>query len=288
MSAPSATIRPAAPENDKAAPLLGLGCSRLGSTLSGCSGADAVRLLHHALDAGVTLFDTADIYGQGESERLIGEALRGRRQGVTIVTKGGQRFTAAQRAATLVKRPLRMLAGMIPSLRRGIAGRRAAPLPRDYTPAHLRRAVEGSLRRLGTERIDLYLLHSPSAEDIRRGEAFPLLERLRAAGTIGAWGISVDDAEAARAALRLPELRGLQLPLAIAEDLRPELAAAAAGGVTFLMREIFAGGPRDAASRRAAMAAALSHPGATALVGTTSAAHLDEALASARAVGRAA
>jgi aryl-alcohol dehydrogenase-like predicted oxidoreductase len=265
---------------------IGLGCSRLGSTLSNCRGPEAVRLVHHALDQGVVLFDTADIYGQGESESLLGQALRGRRQGVVLVTKAGQRFTAAQRAVALAKAPLRQLSALVPALRRGIAARRAAALPRDYSPAHLQRALEGSLRRLGTEQVELFLLHSPSAEVIRHGEAFEILEKMRMAGKLGAWGVSCDDAPAVRAALAVPGLGALQLPLSVAAELRPELADAAGRGVSMLMREIFAGGAGDAAARRAAVAAALAYPSATALVGTTSAAHLDEALRSGAAARR--
>jgi aryl-alcohol dehydrogenase-like predicted oxidoreductase len=283
MPASVATAR-AAPHAATAAPAIGLGCSRLGSTLGGCRGADAIRLLHHALDAGVTLFDTANIYGQGESEKLLGEAFRGRRNQVTLVTKAGQRFTALQRAVTLIKGPLRQVSSMVPALRRNIASRRGAPLPRDYSPAHLRQSVEGSLRRLGTDRIDMFLLHSPSAEAIEQGEAFAMLDGLNQAGKLGAWGISCDDAAAVKAALAVPQVAGLQLPLLVARTLRPELEAAAQRGVALFMREIFAG-QQDNAGRQAAVSAALAYPRATALVGTTSTTHLDEALRFGRAKG---
>jgi len=261
---------------------IGLGCSRLGSTLSGCTGAAAEHLLRHALDNGVTLFDTANIYGQGESERLIGSALRGRRNEVILVTKAGQRFTAAQRVAALAKAPLRILAQQIPSLRRAIANRRAGALPRDFSPGHLRSSVEGSLRRLGTDRIDLFLLHSPDAETIRRGEAFAALDGLVKAGKLRAWGISVDDAAATEAALAVPSVAALQIPLEVAATMRPALEAAAAQGMGLMMREIFAGQPGDALARAAAIRTALDFPQAVALVGTTSTAHLDEALGAAR------
>ncbi|WP_159993401.1 aldo/keto reductase [Roseomonas sp. 18066] len=265
---------------------IGLGCSRLGSTLGGARGEEARHLLRHALAQGVTLFDTADIYGQGESERLIGAALGADRDRVTIVTKAGQRFTAAQRAVTLVKRPLGMLARALPGLKRGIASRRAASLPRDYSAAHLQRSIEGSLRRLRTDRIDLFLLHSPDAAAIETGEAVGLLEAQRQAGKLGGWGISVDDAAAGRAALRLAGMAGLQIPLTVAAELRPEIAAFTARGGHLLLREIFAGQPSGVGHRQAAIAAALAWPGATALVGTTSIPHLDEALQ--HAAGRAA
>jgi len=257
---------------------IGLGCSRLGSTLSGCTGAAAEQLVRHALDSGVTLFDTADIYGQGESERLVGAGLRGRREEAVIVTKAGQRFTPAQRMVALAKAPLRQLARRLPGLKEAIASRRAAPLPRDYSPAHLQRAIEGSLRRLQVERIDLFLLHSPAADTVERGEFSELLNRMVQQGKLRAWGVSCDDAACVRAALRRPEVAALQVPLDVAEAMRPELEAAAQRGVGLMLREIFAGRPVTAAGREAAIRAALTFPQALALVGTTSAAHLDEAL----------
>lgn len=264
------------------APRLGLGCSRLGSTLGGCTGEAAIRLVRHARDAGVRLFDTADIYGQGDSERLLGAALRDRRDEVVLVTKAGQRFTPAQRVATLAKAPLRRLAAVAPSLRAGIARHRSGSLPRDYSPAHLRRGIEGSLRRLGTGRIDLFLLHSPDAETLRRGEASAMLDDAVRSGLIGGWGVSCDDLDAAEVALSIPQLAGIQLPLSLAPALRDGLAAAAGRGVLVLLREIMAGAA-DTAARRAAIRAALAHPGAVALVGTTSVPHLDEALGMAAA-----
>ncbi|MFC3125979.1 aldo/keto reductase [Pseudoroseomonas globiformis] len=257
---------------------IGLGCSRLGSTLSGCTGPVAEKLLHHALDAGVTLLDTANIYGQGESERLIGRAIHGRRDEVTLVTKAGQRFTAAQRVVALAKSPLRMLAQRVPSLRAAIANRRAGALPRDFSPGHVQSSVEASLRRLGTDRIDLFLLHSPDAEAIRRGETFTMLDGLVRAGKLRAWGISVDDVASAEAALAVPSVAALQIPLAVAREMRPALEAGAAQGIGFMMREIFTGAATQPGGRAAAIHASLFFPQAMALVGTTSSAHLDEAL----------
>ena len=261
---------------------VGLGCSRLGSTLSGTTGAAAERLVRHALEAGVTLLDTADIYGQGESERCIGAALRGQRGRAVIVTKAGQRFTTAQRVAALAKAPLRQIALRVPAMRQAIASRRAGSLPRDYSPAHLRRAIEASLRRLGVGEIDLFLLHSPSAEALESGEAAMLLNDLVQAGTLRAWGASCDDAAAVRAALRLPGMAALQIPLTLAAEMRGELRAATAQGVGLMLREIFAHRPATPEARRQAIEQALSWRQGVALVGTTSAAHLDEALAMAR------
>jgi aryl-alcohol dehydrogenase-like predicted oxidoreductase len=108
--------------------VLGLGCNNFGWRLD----ADATaRVVHAALDAGVTFFDTAELYGEGQSEEYLGRALRGRRKDVVIATKFGYK---------------------------------SAPPDRRGHPNNVRRAADDSLQRLGTEYIDLYYLHSPDPQ----------------------------------------------------------------------------------------------------------------------------
>lgn len=127
---------------------------------------DAIRLVHTALDAGVNLVDTADQYSGGEAEEIVGKAIRGRRDEVVLATKG--HF------------PVRM--GDPDPNRRGNSRR------------WLTRAVEDSLRRLGTDRIDLYQVHRPDpATDI--DETLSVLSDLVRAGKIMAIGTSDFPAE---------------------------------------------------------------------------------------------
>jgi aryl-alcohol dehydrogenase-like predicted oxidoreductase len=264
----------------------------LGSTLSAGGRGEAERLVKHAVDVGINLFDTADIYGQGDSERLLGRALRGRRDDVVLVSKAGQRFTRVQRASSLLKAPIRILARRAPMLRAAIAGRRAAPLPRDYTPEHLRRSIEGSLRRLGTDHLDGFLLHSPSAEDLRRHDPSELMARMVKSGAIRFWGVSCDDVESLSVALDLTSLSLLQLPLKLIRSTEGSVLASVAArrGIGIMARELadYAGGLRDGTARRTALAAALHQPATAALIGTSSAAHLSDAADIVRALAPAA
>lgn len=111
---------------------VGMGCNTLGATVAP---EDAAAVVHAALDAGITFFDTADIYGgtPGQSEELLGRALRGVREDVVVATKFG------------------MDAG----------GLNGAPWEARGSRRYIRRAVEGSLRRLATDHIDLYQMHEP-------------------------------------------------------------------------------------------------------------------------------
>ncbi len=107
--------------------VVGVGCNQFGRRVDA---AGAARIVHAALDAGVTLFDTADIYTRGESERLLGAALRGRRDEAIVATKVGGQMGEG-------------------------------PYTSGASRRHIRAAVEASLSRLGTEWIDLYQVHFP-------------------------------------------------------------------------------------------------------------------------------
>ena len=127
---------------------------------SGVNDADSIDALKAALDAGVNLFDTADAYGRGHSETLLGRAFKGMREKVLISSKAG-----------MVDDP--------------------AGFKLDFSRRHLTEACEGSLRRLGTDYLDIYLLHMvidghPLTDDIRA-----ILDDLRRAGKIRHYGVSV-------------------------------------------------------------------------------------------------
>ncbi len=132
---------------------------------------ESVRAVRRALDLGVTLFDTADTYGAGHGERVLGRALAGRRDEAVIATKFGYTFDERTRQAT---------------------GENASP-------HYLRRAVTGSLRRLGTDRIDLYQLHLGDLPLPRAEALIGTLDDLVDAGLIRAYGWSTDRADRAAA-----------------------------------------------------------------------------------------
>jgi aryl-alcohol dehydrogenase-like predicted oxidoreductase len=264
---------------------VGLGCSRLGSVLSGGTTEMGIELVQHALRLGVTLFTTADIYGQGASERILGTALRKNRNSVTLVTKGGQRFTSAQQIASLAKRPVRFLVKQIPAFRDMVAANRANRLPRNYTATYLHRALEQSLRRLQTDYIDLYLLHSPAGTEIEKSDSFAMLERAKEKGLIRHWGISCDDLPTVEAALRVNGISALEVPRSalypVARSAPPVAADLSARRIGLIVGQILA-------SRHEAVAAASTptghidlvraHPNAASVIDTTNRLHLDEAI----------
>lgn len=154
-----------------------MGCWAIGGPFwSGASGAqplgwgqvdddESIRAIHCAFDRGIRLFDTADVYGTGHSERILGRALAGHRDDAVIASKWGNTYDESTR----------ML------------------LDPDITPQYLRYALDASLRRLGTDYLDIYQFH---LAEIDPADTMPLvdeLEKLVVAGKIRTYGWSTDD-----------------------------------------------------------------------------------------------
>jgi aryl-alcohol dehydrogenase-like predicted oxidoreductase len=126
---------------------------------------EALQAIQHAVSLGITFFDTADEYGCGQSERLLGEALKGKRDQLIIATKFGVTFDETSREITGT----------------------------EASPTYIRRACEASLQRLRTDFIDLYQFHLRDYPLERAGEVRQTLEELAAVGKIRWYGWSTDD-----------------------------------------------------------------------------------------------
>lgn len=131
----------------------------------------SIRAIQQAIDLGVTFFDTADVYGTGHSERMLGQAIKGQRQNVVLATKFGYTYDAAQRAVTGT----------------------------NTTPAYIRWACEASLHRLQTDWIDLYQLHVGDVPMAQAEAVWATLDQLQQEGLIRAYGWSTGDAQRADA-----------------------------------------------------------------------------------------
>lgn len=126
---------------------------------------ESLAAIRRARELGVTLYDTADSYGFGRSESLLGIVLSRYRQEVVIATKVGVVRTSS------------------------------GELKKDFSRQHIFHAVDGSLKRLRTDYIDLYQVHNPTMEELKREEIQDAMERLQDAGKIRFWGVSVSTPE---------------------------------------------------------------------------------------------
>jgi aryl-alcohol dehydrogenase-like predicted oxidoreductase len=184
---------------------LGLGCWAIGGPFlldgvpDGWGTVDddqSIRAIRRAIDLGVSFFDTADVYGAGHSEEVLGRALEGRRRDMVISTKFGYTFD--------------------PKAKRAAGTNASAP--------YVRSACHESLRRLRTDYIDIYFLHISSAPPGEAEVAAAALDDLRDEGLIRAYGWSTDDVERARLYASRPGCIAIEHNLNVFDD-APELLA---------------------------------------------------------------
>ncbi|MFF5545940.1 aldo/keto reductase [Streptomyces olivaceoviridis] len=185
---------------------LGFGCWAIGGEHQTADGQpvgwgkvdddESVRAVRRALDLGVTFFDTADSYGTGHSEEILGKALGKRRDDVVLATKWGNVFDADTRTLTGT----------------------------DATPEYARQALTASLRRLGTDRVDLYQLHISDADPARAAELRDACEEFVGEGLVRAYGWSTDDPARAAVFAEGPHCTAVQHALNVLQD-APELVA---------------------------------------------------------------
>jgi aryl-alcohol dehydrogenase-like predicted oxidoreductase len=140
---------------------------------------ESLAALHQAIDCGVNFIDTADVYGMGRSERLIAQLKRDRSEEIVVATKAGRRLT--------------------PHTAEG------------YNEHNLIAFIEDSLRNLSTDCLDLVQLHCPPTDVYYRPELFAALDRLRDAGKIRHYGVSVERVEEALKAIEYPNVQSVQI-----------------------------------------------------------------------------
>lgn len=223
---------------------VGFGCARLGGVFQSVSRADMQRSLRQALDAGITLYDTSDMYCQGESEELVGRAFRGRREQVVIASKVGYCLPARRKLVAKVKPLLKPVIRRLGISRRALPSGASGALTQDFTPAYIARAIEGSLRRLRTDYLDLYQLHSPPPDLLESGDFLAPLEKLQREGKIRYFGVSCETTADVLTCLRYPGISSLQLRLSLLDQSALDTAVPRAReqGVALIARECFAGG----------------------------------------------
>jgi aryl-alcohol dehydrogenase-like predicted oxidoreductase len=190
--------------------IVGLGTWQLGADWGEVSEDDALAVLQAAVDGGVTLFDTADVYGDGRSESLIGRFLRGR-DDIFVATK---------------------------------MGRRVAQEPENYTPENFRAWIDRSRANLGVDTLDLVQLHCPPSAVIDANTTYDALDDLVSDGSIAAYGVSVETTQQALSAISRPGVASVQIifnPLRL-KPLDEVLPAADAAGVGILARVPLASG----------------------------------------------
>ncbi|MDJ0688209.1 MAG: aldo/keto reductase [Xenococcaceae cyanobacterium MO_188.B32] len=226
--------------------VMGLGAAPIGSR----TGRDeSLKTLHEAFELGITFYDTAPSYGQGASEKIIGEAFKKRRDKVIITTKVGNSITPTLQLASKIKPFVRTLLQSVPGIRstlqKNVQQFVKSQIQTNFEPSYIAKSVEDSLRHLDTDYIDLLLLHSPS-KDIITEEVFDHLKSLKQQGKVRYYGISSSDLETTLMCVQNDEfgISALQVRLNLFEQqvIDKLLPLANQKGVAIIAREPFAHG----------------------------------------------
>jgi aryl-alcohol dehydrogenase-like predicted oxidoreductase len=192
--------------------VVGLGAWQLGADWGDVEESDAIAVLETALESGVTFIDTADAYGDGRSERIIGRLLREHPDaGVTVATK---------------------------------MGRRVEQVPENYTRENFRAWTDRSRRNLGVDTLDLVQLHCPPTPVYDQDDVFDALDGLVEDGRIAAYGVSVETVAEALRAIERPNVATVQIIVNCfrQKPLEQVLPAARKAGVGIIARVPLASG----------------------------------------------
>src|SRR5258708_2678001 len=158
---------------------ISFGAWAIGGAWGDVSDEESLAALHAALDGGVNFFDTADVYGDGRSERLLAELRKERKEKFYIATKAGRRLPQQT--------------------------------PEGYNRKNLTAWIERSLKNLNTDTLDLLQLHCPHPEVFYRPEVFGILDDLVKAGKLRHYGVSVEKIEEALKAIEFPNVQTVQI-----------------------------------------------------------------------------
>jgi len=158
---------------------ISFGAWAIGGTWGDVDDAESMAALHAAIDAGVNFIDTADVYGDGRSEKLVGQLLRERSENIIVATKAGRRLNPHEAAG--------------------------------YNKTNLESFIDRSLKNLGVDSLDLLQLHCPPPELYYQPEIFDMLDGLKRTGKIKNYGVSVEKIEEALKAIEYEGVATVQL-----------------------------------------------------------------------------
>ncbi len=156
---------------------VGLGCWQIGASWGNVPDQTAMKILNAAYENGVNFYDTADVYGNGRSEKFIGSFLKGKKD-IFVATKVGRSDTT---------------------------------YPDKYTEKNITACIDGSLKRLGRDWLDLLQLHCVPPELLQQADIFELMRKLKQQGKIKNWGASVESIDEARLCIQQDDCASLQI-----------------------------------------------------------------------------
>lgn len=192
---------------------LGMGCSGIGRSLHNNNEEESLKTLVEAFESGINFFDTAPNYSEGNSEKLIGRALKVHRDKVIIASKVGVTFTSAGMLVKKIKPFLNPIKGILTPIKKKLPNLYHSQRRSNFSKEFIFKTIEESLKRLQTDYLDLLLLHHPTNQILETGDFCEAFELLKSQGKVRFYGVSCDSIEQALLSLKLDGVSVIQIEL---------------------------------------------------------------------------
>ncbi len=197
---------------------IGLSCASLAGGLYYKNDRESLMTLLQAFDSGINFFETSDSWGQGNSERLVGEAFRGRRDSIIITGRVGVDFSTLGNLALRTRTLLRPVSRFLRPMSGYLYKVRTSQKRKDFSQKHLTEAIHGSLKRLQTDHLDLYQLYGPPSSVLEEGDFCETFENLKAQGKLRYYGVVCDTVNDALICLSLPGISSIQVDISLLDQ----------------------------------------------------------------------
>jgi aryl-alcohol dehydrogenase-like predicted oxidoreductase len=197
---------------------LGLGTSPLGGGIFYRDDKEALAVLRAAFDAGITYFDTAENYGTGQHEVLLGQVFGRCRDQVVIASKGGLQMTPLGEIMLATRALLGPFKNFLKKQRRAIGLIRDSQKRYSFHPDHLRRSLEGTLQRLNSDYVDVYQFFNATDNTFERDDVFDIMDRFKQEGKIRFSGATVISLDHAIHGLRHQAMDVIQVPVSLLDQ----------------------------------------------------------------------
>jgi aryl-alcohol dehydrogenase-like predicted oxidoreductase len=219
---------------------LGFGCSHIASLAGRHSPHEVAATLEEAVAEGVNFFDTADVYGQGDSERMLGRLCRGRRDKVILCTKAGLHVGPLQQIVRAAKPLLRPALKYLSRARQQVTTYRKNARRQCFDAGYVQKQFHGSLRRLRTDYVDVFLLHSPPPTVLDDESLLGFLQSLLQSGLARHVGISCAEPSHLDLWLKYPLLTVFQVQASLwkPDGFSGPIPRAHAAGAGLIFREV--------------------------------------------------
>ncbi|BAY27688.1 putative oxidoreductase [Calothrix sp. NIES-2100] len=223
---------------------MGIGGSHFGSMINQQKPQEIIRTLSQSFDSGINFYDIADIYGQGESERVIGKTFNKQRDKVIYASKAGFCLSNTGNIIAKIKPFLKPIIRLVKPVKKQLLQARSSQLRQDFSGAYIVNAVEASLKRLQTDYLDIFQLHEPPMSVLQNSDLLSAMEKLKSQGKIRYYGVACRTVEDALVCLNYPGCSSIQIEINLLNQdaIHKVFPALKKDSVGIIARQAFASG----------------------------------------------